>query len=396
MDPDRNEFVISPLANAVVIGPAGSCKSTTIRIYFRKNARVKFYVLNFNKATDDSLEVFLDKNSIRNVAHSTLDSLFATGKEHCTKEFARGESTIVKRPELWGTIIDNQACFYKLVGCQCVVIDEAQDLKRDEYTAMCEAQRVLGFNLILMGDPDQCVYKFRGAEPQAMMEYASRPDVRNFFFQRNYRSTPLIIAIANPLRQEGLAIYPESKGDPEPQGKVLLHLMNDHDLAEMILGVFQRTRLKKSLCVIVATNDQQANLRRLLGSACKLDGAEDNKTEINLRTRHTSKGLTIDVVILAYYNEPHKSVISTTRESTERSVTYVAFSRPREELILHANPDEPVHRTYDLIKDHVQVVGEGKVLLTPPRKPLLITRDYKFDASRFIGFPYDDVLELVR
>lgn len=80
-----------------------------------------------------------------------------------------------------------------------IMIDEFQDIDALQY----ELMRVLcGYhrNLFVVGDPDQTIYSWRGANVRYLMEFEQKfPHARTVMMPNNYRSTPEIVAAANSL-----------------------------------------------------------------------------------------------------------------------------------------------------------------------------------------------------
>ena len=80
-----------------------------------------------------------------------------------------------------------------------ILIDEFQDTNRVQYEL---TRHLLGpqRNLTVVGDPDQSIYKFRGAELRNMLEFArDYPDVTVVKLEENYRSTGNILAAAEAV-----------------------------------------------------------------------------------------------------------------------------------------------------------------------------------------------------
>ncbi len=80
-----------------------------------------------------------------------------------------------------------------------IMIDEFQDIDGLQYElmeALCGHHR----NLFVVGDPDQTIYTWRGANVKYLLEFdAKHPGTRTIMMNRNYRSTPQIVAVANSL-----------------------------------------------------------------------------------------------------------------------------------------------------------------------------------------------------
>ena len=80
-----------------------------------------------------------------------------------------------------------------------IMIDEFQDIDQLQYQLM---EVLCGYhkNLFIVGDPDQTIYTWRGADVKYLLEFDRRfPRVKTIMMMENYRSTPEILAAANAL-----------------------------------------------------------------------------------------------------------------------------------------------------------------------------------------------------
>lgn len=77
-----------------------------------------------------------------------------------------------------------------------ILIDEFQDINRVQY----ECIKLLALpenNIFAVGDDDQSIYKFRGAKPEILMEFANEyKDCEKIVLDVNYRSTESIIKLS--------------------------------------------------------------------------------------------------------------------------------------------------------------------------------------------------------
>lgn len=79
------------------------------------------------------------------------------------------------------------------------MIDEFQDIDALQYELM---EVLCGYhgNLFIVGDPDQTIYTWRGANVKYLLDFDKVfPNVQTIMMMENYRSTPEILAAANSL-----------------------------------------------------------------------------------------------------------------------------------------------------------------------------------------------------
>ena len=80
-----------------------------------------------------------------------------------------------------------------------IMIDEFQDIDGLQYELM-QALCAYHKNLFVVGDPDQTIYTWRGANVKHILDFDKNfPKVKTIMMMKNYRSTPEIIAAANSL-----------------------------------------------------------------------------------------------------------------------------------------------------------------------------------------------------
>jgi DNA helicase-2/ATP-dependent DNA helicase PcrA len=98
-----------------------------------------------------------------------------------------------------------------------LLVDEYQDTNRPQYLLlrrMAEASR----NICVVGDPDQSIYKWRGADLRNIMDFESDyPEARVVRLERNYRSTQVILDAASAVigqnrNRKEKRLYTERKG----------------------------------------------------------------------------------------------------------------------------------------------------------------------------------------
>lgn len=80
-----------------------------------------------------------------------------------------------------------------------IMIDEFQDIDGLQYELM---EVLCGYhkNLFIVGDPDQTIYTWRGADVKYLLHFDSVfPNVKTILLLENYRSTPQVLAAADSL-----------------------------------------------------------------------------------------------------------------------------------------------------------------------------------------------------
>jgi len=80
-----------------------------------------------------------------------------------------------------------------------IMVDEFQDIDKDQY-ALADILSGYHKNLFVVGDPDQTIYTWRGADVKFILEFDSRHEnVKTIYLNTNYRSVPQILTAANAL-----------------------------------------------------------------------------------------------------------------------------------------------------------------------------------------------------
>lgn len=80
-----------------------------------------------------------------------------------------------------------------------IMVDEFQDIDKDQY-ALADILSGYHKNLFVVGDPDQTIYSWRGADVKFILEFESRhPNAKTIYLNTNYRSIPQILEASNAL-----------------------------------------------------------------------------------------------------------------------------------------------------------------------------------------------------
>lgn len=151
-------------------------------------------------------------------------------------------------------------------------VDEYQDTNKAQY----ELTRLLASrdrNLLVVGDPDQSIYKFRGADIQNILDFQKDyPDARVYMLEHNYRSSARVLNLANRLIENNTERLDKTLRPVKEEGHpVFFHRATDHRaegdfVAEWITRLHAEGRPLADMAVLYRTNAQsrviEESLRR--------------------------------------------------------------------------------------------------------------------------------------
>lgn len=126
-----------------------------------------------------------------------------------------------------------------------IMIDEFQDIDDLQYRLMCV---LCGYhkNLFIVGDPDQTIYTWRGANVKYLLDFHRNfPDVQTIMMMENYRSTPEILRAANSLISKNLLRMKKNLIPTLPSGGSVLCCHGENQEKEALWMVEQIKILKE-------------------------------------------------------------------------------------------------------------------------------------------------------
>ena len=113
-----------------------------------------------------------------------------------------------------------------------IMIDEFQDIDGLQYGLMevlCGYHR----NLFIVGDPDQTIYTWRGANVKYLLDFDKQfPGTKTILMTENYRSTPEILSAANALIAQNAARIPKELRPTLPSGGPVLCHFGENPVTE--------------------------------------------------------------------------------------------------------------------------------------------------------------------
>ena len=148
-----------------------------------------------------------------------------------------------------------------------LVIDEAQDMDKDEYALV----KALMHNneemrVIAVGDDDQNIFQFRGADSRYMQSFIDDMQATKYEMIENYRSRQAIVTLANHFSKN---ISRRMKTSPciavqKEIGKVQITQYQSENLEIPLLQQLMNTYHGERACVLTNTNDEAARIVGLL------------------------------------------------------------------------------------------------------------------------------------
>lgn len=100
-----------------------------------------------------------------------------------------------------------------------LMIDEAQDCSCSDWQII-DSIKGEHHNVFIVGDPDQCIYEWRGATPAAFINFKADKDI---ILSENYRSTPDILNVANSIITNNKLRIKKDLFTEKGNGKIVVH-----------------------------------------------------------------------------------------------------------------------------------------------------------------------------
>jgi len=164
-----------------------------------------------------------------------------------------------------------------------VLVDEFQDTNAAQYLLVKQLARRHG-NLCVVGDDDQAIYGWRGADVRHMLAFQNDfPGTTVVKLEQNYRSTQVILDAANGVIAENTARLGKTLFTAAPGGDpvTLLTAADERDEAEWLAAEFSRLAAAddvpyEAMAILYRTNAQSRPLEeafRFRGIPYRLVGA---------------------------------------------------------------------------------------------------------------------------
>ncbi len=150
-----------------------------------------------------------------------------------------------------------------------ILIDEYQDTNQAQYELM---KLLVGpeRNIHVTGDPDQCIYSWRGSHYRNIMNFTQDyPDARVVRLEQNYRSTQTILDVANELIRKNAQRIDKSLFSDKGYGDPILVVQTNNALEEATWIMRQAKKLihngfcLNDMAVFYRTNSQSRVLEKV-------------------------------------------------------------------------------------------------------------------------------------
>ena len=110
-----------------------------------------------------------------------------------------------------------------------IMLDEAQDCSDNDWE-LVEILSGKHQNLFIVGDPDQSIYGWRGANVRYFIDFEND---RTIILNQNYRSTPNILNVANCIIRNNRERLEKDLFTSRDEGKTVIHFHGKNEVEEM-------------------------------------------------------------------------------------------------------------------------------------------------------------------
>ncbi|MEY4582521.1 MAG: hypothetical protein RL701_7224 [Pseudomonadota bacterium] len=230
---------------------------------------------------------------------------------------------------------------------QHVLVDEFQDVNHVQFAfveALCEQHR----NLCVVGDDDQSIYRWRGADRRNILEFRQHfPDATVIKLEQNYRSTQRILRAANAVVAHNLEREPKRLWTENEDGSPVTVIACDDDrdeastVVQAMVMLVENGYARKDMALLYRTHAQsrvfEENLRRnnlpyrVVGGLRFYDRAEVKDLLAYMRVIHN---VDEDVSLSRIINKPARGIGKTTLERMVETATQNGTSLYRALLAL--------------------------------------------------------------
>ena len=142
-----------------------------------------------------------------------------------------------------------------------ILVDEYQDTNRPQYILIRRLAEVHR-NLCVVGDPDQSIYKWRGADLRNILDFEQDfPDAHVVKLEQNYRSTQVILEAASAVIRRNKNRKDKALWTDKAGGDPILYVragdeIEEADFITRAIREAQSSDVKRMVAVLYRTNSQ--------------------------------------------------------------------------------------------------------------------------------------------
>lgn len=246
-------------------------------------------------------------------------------KKHHLLDFTDLEIIMLKK-------LQNKAFKTKITNTYThIFVDEFQDTSLYQF-ALLKHLKSSKTHLFAVGDPDQSIYGFRGANKNVIEAYIKHFNAKLYRLDLNYRSSKEIVEVSNKVIRHNTNRFPKTLVSFIKE-RGLIHIKYFNDSETKIAYILNEIRRLLSIGIkyhevaILYRNHYVANALKDAIHQSYIEG-------IHLLTIHQSKGLEFKVVFIIGLNE---GILPMEEIEEERRLFYVAMTRAKRHLYLLVN-----------------------------------------------------------
>ncbi len=209
-------------------------------------ARPKSVLAHINRAKNENIPPTHYKTEAKDFYREMIAAVYKRYQEKLRKNCAFDFGDLICEPiRLFqrnpSILKDYQSRFIHML------VDEYQDTNRAQYhliNLLTEGHR----NLYVVGDPDQSIYGWRGADISNILDFhRDFPDATVYKLEQNYRSTGYILKAADSLVRNNLKRMDKTLWTAREDGEKVTFRMtrNEYHEAETVAGIVTETMIRE-------------------------------------------------------------------------------------------------------------------------------------------------------
>lgn len=161
-----------------------------------------------------------------------------------------------------------------------IMVDEAQDLSAEQY----EFVRLLSGrgNLVMVGDDDQSIYRFRKGSPEHLLSFSKEADTEKIVFSDNFRAAELLNEGANALISGSTEERMPKNYRYLTKGIRPVCVENKSSIGGIVSGLLEDGYKPSDIAVLARTNKELLDVEKNLKDVAECNMAKDFIREDNV------------------------------------------------------------------------------------------------------------------